>query len=199
MENFISMIIFIFLLSIIIIKIIEKTQKKEKNKKMTISPMPTPKKIENTQTKIIENENRKYYEKKRYLITKSEYILYKRLIQICNKYDLIVNSQVPLYQIIDIKLNKGDKNYLKYFNKIKSKSIDFVIIDKTTTRILQCIELDDYTHNYYTRQKRDIFVNTLFKDLDIKLLRINSSNFDERKLEEIIKNNCTDRIYSEEG
>ena len=199
MENFISMIIFIFLLSIIIIKIIEKTQKKEESKKISISPTPPPKKIENIPTKIIENENRKYYEKKRYLITKSEYILYKRLIQICNKYDLIVNSQVPLYQIINIKLNKGDKNYLKYFNKIKSKSIDFVIIDKTTTRILQCIELDDYTHYYYNRQKRDTFVNTLFKDLDIKLLRINSSNFDERKLEEIIKNNCTDRIYSEEG
>lgn len=197
MENFISMIIFIFLLSIIIIKIVEKNQKKEENKEISISPTPPPKKIENITTKIIENENRKYYEKKRYLITKSEYILYKRLIQICNKYDLIVNSQVPLYQIINIKLNKGDKNYLKYFNKIKSKSIDFVIIDKTTTRILQCIELDDYTHYYYNRQKRDVFINTLFKDLDIKLLRINSSNFDERKLEEIIKNNCTDRIYSE--
>lgn len=44
---------------------------------------------------------------------------------------------------------------------------------------------------------RDNFVNTLLKDLGIKILRINNCNFNEEKLEESIKINCTDKEYAE--
>ncbi len=68
------------------------------------------------------------------------------------------------------------------FNKIKSKSIDFVIATHNLKPIL-CIELDDYTHNYKKRIERDVFINDLFNDINIKLLRIKVQRY--YNLEEI--------------
>ena len=62
-------------------------------------------------------------------------------------------------------------NNIKDFNKIKSKTIDFVITD-INCKIKVCIELDDATHVRENRQERDIFIDTLFQQLDIKLIRV---------------------------
>ena len=40
-----------------------------------------------------------------------------------------------------------------------------------------CIELDDYTHNQQKRIERDKFINKLFEDVNIKLLRVPVQNF----------------------
>ena len=64
----------------------------------------------------------------------------------------------------------------KDFNKIKSKSIDFVITQENC-KILMCIELDDPTHEQKKRIERDNFINKLFEDLQIKYLRIPVQNF----------------------
>ena len=58
-----------------------------------------------------------------------------------------------------------------YFNKIAAKSIDFVLVDKNNCRIKLCIELDDITHKKEKRIERDKFINQLFKELEINLLR----------------------------
>lgn len=132
------------------------------------------------------------YEKKRYLTTIKEVEFYTILQEIATKYDLAVFSQVVLYELVNIKLNKYDKDYLKYWNKISSKSIDFVIINKKTTKILQCIELDDNTHNNKKRIERDIFINELFKSINLPLLRVPANNnYNKEYLENIIKN-CID-------
>ena len=52
------------------------------------------------------------------------------------------------------------------------------------------IELDDNTHNQAKRIERDNFINKLFKDLDIKLLRIPVQNYyNMEELEQKIKEN----------
>lgn len=111
----------------------------------------------------------KYYEPKRYIITINELIFYKILLEIAKELNLILLCQVSLYSILKTKT----KNYT-YFNKISSKSIDFVLARQNDCRIKLCIELDDKTHNYPERIKRDKFINDLFKDLNINLLRIKS-------------------------
>ena len=63
------------------------------------------------------------------------------------------------------------ENNYKYFNKIKAKHIDFVLIDNNGN-IKLLIELDDKSHKEHERQKRDIFLNNTFEKLNIKLLRI---------------------------
>ncbi len=142
-------------------------------------------------------ELQKYYRKKRYITTQNELNMYRKLLNICKKYNLILLTQVALYEIIEVNLPKDNKDYIKYFNKIKSKTIDFVIVDEDTTRIRLCIELDDYTHNYKNRIIRDEFINNLFKNLDISILRITSKQ-DIEELEKYIKIICTDEVYSKE-
>lgn len=141
----------------------------------------------NTENKRNENEIENYnekYEKLDYLLTKNELKFYRILKQITNKLGYSLFCQVALYEIVK------NKNY-KDFNKIKSKSIDFVITQENC-KILLCIELDDTTHEQRKRIERDNFINKLFKDLDIKLLRIPIQNFYnmeelENKIKELLK------------
>lgn len=123
-----------------------------------------------------------HYLAKRYIITLNELKFYKVLLEIAKEMNLILLCQVSLYSIIETK----KKNDI-YFNKIRSKSIDFVLVRENDCRIQLCIELDDKTHNYSNRIERDKFVNKLFSDLNINLLRIKSSNlYDKEKLKSII-------------
>lgn len=127
-------------------------------------------KIPKQEQEEIKNEDlSSLYEKKTYLLTQNELKFYKLLKNITEKNNLNVFSQVALYEIIKYK-------NIKDFNKIKSKTIDFVITD-SNCKIKLCIELDDPTHIKENRQKRDEFINKLFKDLNIKLLRIPTQNY----------------------
>lgn len=117
----------------------------------------------------LETNYKDKYNKCDYLLTKNELKFYRILKQITNKLSYSLFCQVSLYQIVN------SKNY-KDFNKIKSKSIDFVIAQENC-KILLCIELDDSTHEKKKRIERDNFIDNLFKDLEIKLLRIPVQNF----------------------
>lgn len=108
-----------------------------------------------------------YYIAKTYIMTSNELLFYKALLEVAKELNLILLCQVSLYSIIQAR-NK----YGAAFNKIKSKSIDFVLVKEKDCKIELCIELDDSTHNYPNRIERDIFINQLFKDLNINLLRI---------------------------
>ena len=128
--------------------------------------------------KNIESENKEeekninykdLYIKKDYIMTEQEYKFYRLLKNYTSKNNLNLFAQVSLYAIVN------SKNYSD-FNKIKSKSIDFVITD-VNCKIKLCIELDDYRHIKENRQKRDNFIDKLFEELEIKMLRIPVQNY----------------------
>lgn len=128
--------------------------------------------INNSAAEIKNEINYKnYYKPKRYVITMNELNFYNVLLEISKELDMILFSQVSLYNIISMKENLDYSTKTKYFNKIASKSIDFVLVDKNNCRIKLCIELDDTTHYKQKRIERDKFINKLFKDLEIDLLR----------------------------
>lgn len=114
---------------------------------------------------------KQYYKPKRYVISKNELKFYSILLEIAKELNLIVFAQVSLYNILETRPNLDYKTRITYFNKIASKSIDFVLVDKENCRIKLCIELDDCTHQKPERVNRDIFINQLFKELEIDLLR----------------------------
>ena len=116
------------------------------------------------------------YERKEFLITKNELKFYRLLLSIVDIIELQIFTQVSLYEIISVKKTLNSSEYNKYFNKIKSKSIDYVLTDRMS-RIKLCIELDDKTHNYKNRIERDNFINDLFNSLDIPILRIQLSKY----------------------
>lgn len=157
--------------------------------------------LERVNKKEIEDKNQnkddfedysKYYKPKRYITTLNELNFYNVLLEISKELDMILFSQVSLYNIISMKENLDYSTKTKYFNKIASKSIDFVLVDKKNCRIRLCIELDDTTHYKQKRIERDNFINKLFKDLEIDLLRypiykVYYKDILKRKIQETIK------------
>lgn len=113
--------------------------------------------------------------------TEKKFLTY--LKPFADKYNLIILPQVQLQSIFKVSENKDITN----FNKIKSKSIDFAIVDNKYNYKL-FIELDDYTHNQKNRVKRDLFVNNLFNAYNLKLKRIKvQNNYSLEQIENIIK------------
>lgn len=128
------------------------------------------------------NNNIKYLVKNNPMTeTEKKFISYLKVFT--DKYDLIILPQVQLQSIF----KTIDKKDITNFNKIKSKSVDFAIVDNKYDYKM-FIELDDYTHNRQDRVKRDIFVNNLFKKYNLKLKRIKVENrYNLEELENIIK------------
>lgn len=155
----VDFMIFSIIIIILLITFIKKIDKKQENKNVTVNA---------TQ----EINYKEIYKPKKYLISLTELNFYNTLLEITKELDLILFSQVSLYNIIETKYNNQSA-----FNKIKSKTIDFVLVDKNNCRIKLCIELDDYTHNRYDRIERDKFINKLFLDLEIDLIRFKASNY----------------------
>lgn len=123
------------------------------------------------------------------LITKNELNFYHILLDICNDLDFILFCQVSLYQIVGVQNKFSRRLYYSFFNKISRKCIDFVFCDKNDCSIKLCIELDDSSHNRKDRIYRDNFINDLFHDLSIPLLRYNSTfNYDKSDIKNCIYN-----------
>lgn len=153
-----------------------------------------------TNTEIIKTKKeykyKNYYKPKIYLITLNELKFYNVLMEITKELDLVLFSQVSLYNILETKQNLDYKTKTIYFNKIASKTIDFVLVDKKDCRIKLCIELDDYTHNQRKRIERDIFINELFNELEINLLRYPTYNvYYKETLKNRIQEKMKDHYY----
>ena len=104
---------------------------------------------------------------KRNPLTETEKKFVQYIKPITDKNNLIIMTQVPLQSIF--KANNQSN-----FNKIKAKTIDFALVDNNYN-YKGFIELDDYTHRRPDRIKRDIFVNKLFENNNLKLKRIKVS------------------------
>lgn len=160
--------------------------------------------VQNNPDKLVidyKNQNnsvsyKKYYKPKRYIITKNELTFYNVLFEVAKDLDLLLLTQVSLYNILEPKNSLDYKTRGIYFNKIASKSIDFVLVDKNNCRIKLCIELDDSTHNQQKRIQRDTFLNELFKDLEIDFIRFKVSNYYPKDaLKSKIKESIKDHYY----
>ena len=201
-------IILYYIIIMIIIKIIQaaKRNKTTKNTSDTqkLHNMTNKQSIIDSNTSnnisVDSKENidyKKYYRPKRYVITKNELNFYTALLEVAKELDLIVFSQVSLYNILETKSNLDYKTKTIFFNKIASKSIDFVLVDKKDCRIKLCIELDDNTHKKEKRIERDNFINKLFKDLEIDLLRYPLYNiYYKDTLKKRIQENIKDHYYN---
>ena len=134
------------------------------------------------------NENIKendylHYMKRNYIMTATELKFYRELKKITDKNNMTIFPQVNMERLIQVKNNE-----YKYRNKIKSRTIDFTIVSNTNCKIICGIELDDYTHNYKNRIERDKFINELFRNIDLPLIRIKvSNNYDTNSIENKLK------------
>lgn len=102
------------------------------------------------------------------ILTERERSFYHILKPIADKLELQVCPKVRVADIVSIK--KGTKERQKWFNKIRSKHVDFLLCDYDMNIVLM-VELDDSSHNSERAKKNDEFKNRLFGD---RLVRIRS-------------------------
>lgn len=122
--------------------------------------------------------------RKKYLFTKNEFYFYKQLQKISEERNLIPLAKVRLADFVEVT-SKSD--YMKYFAKIRSKHIDFLLLDKETLKIVVAIELDDNSHS----NEKDEFKNKLFEQINIPLIRCKGKGTVEEQLQTILANsNC---------
>ena len=128
------------------------------------------------------NINYSEYYKKDYVMTQTELTFYRKLKEVTDKLELTIFPEVDLERIINVKNNNSASR-----NRIKSRSIDFTIVNNKNCKIICCIELDDYSHNRIDRKKRDEFINELFESVGLKLFRIKVGYYNMEEIEKYIK------------
>jgi len=110
---------------------------------------------------------------KTYLLSKTELNFYKALLMYLPQ-NRSVMAKVGLKDIIESNSNdRRQKN--SDWGKIKSKHVDFVIIDSLTSQIISCVELDDSSHASNAAKKRDDVKNESLRLAGVKLTRIKAT------------------------
>lgn len=133
---------------------------------------------------VIDEKNLLMPYKRKFLLTKTEYLFYKELKVQCDQNNLLICPKVRLEDIVEVT----DKdNLYKYRGYVKSRHIDFLICNDKL-HMLGAIELDDKSHNRKSAQKTDEFKDNLFRTIDMPLFRIKveSINYNE-KINQIIR------------
>lgn len=111
---------------------------------------------------------------RRFLLSKAELSFYKSLNLYLPK-NRIVMCKVGLKEVVDTA--SGEKvQRSKDWGRIKSKHLDFVIVNQDSSEILCCIELDDSSHNMQSVQKRDAIKDKALQSAGVKLHRVKASS-----------------------
>ncbi len=86
--------------------------------------------------------------------------------------DMYVCPKVRIADLVEMAIDRTDKEFWPKFNQISQKHVDFVICNKATFAPLLIVELDGGSHNENSRSLRDILVDNVFKDAEIPMLHV---------------------------
>ncbi|MCH5184576.1 MAG: DUF2726 domain-containing protein [Oscillospiraceae bacterium] len=124
---------------------------------------------------IFGRKKRLPYIKAENLLTKNERDCYMLLRDFSDRHGYDVLCKIRFADIVNVC--KGTKDYMKWFNKIKSKHIDFVLCRKYETDPVLLIELDDRSHDAPERIERDNFVDEVCGVCGIDIVHIYRRDF----------------------
>ena len=106
------------------------------------------------------------------LLTDAELRFYN-VLKLCVGDKAVICPKVGLKDIFFI--GKGyDKDYMKHFNKIAKKHVDFLLCEPYSMKPLCGVELDDISHTSKKVKDRDLFVEKVYKDANLELIRFSS-------------------------
>ena len=121
------------------------------------------------------------YRVRKTIMSEHERLLFCNLrIVLGSAYD--VYPQMKLDKIFYVESQKVYRYYLGWLRRINQKSVDFLIVNKSTQTPVFAIELDDSSHEKEDRIDRDKFVGELFRRNDFPLIRFNPGQY---KVEEL--------------
>ena len=118
---------------------------------------------------LIRPRDRYPYER-RELLTKREAAFYEILAPICARNGWMLLIKLRLADVV--KVQAGEKKYMSFFNRIKAKHTDFILVDPETLEVLAGVELDDPSHEREDRIERDEFVDHVYEAAGIPLLHV---------------------------
>lgn len=112
------------------------------------------------------------YQAKGTLLSEAELAFFKILEQAVPGQHMVA-PKVRLGDVIGCSESDWNKGYGP---RISAKHLDFIIVERSSSRILTAIELDDKSHARPDRKERDTFVNAALEAAGIPLIRIPCAN-----------------------
>ena len=175
---------FFFLLAVVVVIVFiiiydnKRTKKKreELQRKIMMLDSKKPETVDN------DEDIEKLPYRRKFLLTKNEYWFYKSLKEITDKYDFAVLAKIRFADLVEVSAEADKKEYMKYFGKIKSKHIDFILCKKDNLYPELLIELNDSSHNTEDRIRRDEFIKKIAEKVGYKMVFVDGT----QNLEETI-------------
>ena len=176
--TFFFLLVVVFVIVFIIIYDNKRTKKKreELQRKIMMLDSKKPETVGN------DEDIEKLPYRRKFLLTKNEYWFYKSLKEIADKYDFAVLAKIRFADLVEVSAEVDKKEYMKYFGKIKSKHIDFILCKKDNLYPELLIELNDSSHNTEDRIKRDEFIKKIAEKVGYKMVFVDGT----QNLEETI-------------
>ena len=176
--TFFFLLVVVFVIVFIIIYDNKRTKKKREELQRKIMMLDS-KKLETVDN---DEDIEKLPYRRKFLLTKNEYWFYKSLKEIADKYDFAVLAKIRFADLVEVSAEADKKEYMKYFGKIKSKHIDFILCKKDNLYPELLIELNDSSHNTEDRIKRDEFIKKIAEKVGYKMVFVDGT----QNLEETI-------------
>lgn len=110
------------------------------------------------------------YRKKKHFFSGTERSFFEVLQFVLKDQNVIIFSKVRILDLLSLPKNPGQKQF--YQNKFQSKYVDFLICDTSNYSPLLVIKLDDSSYLNFDRIKRNHFVNEVFYQANLPILRI---------------------------
>lgn len=102
------------------------------------------------------------------LLTEAERRFFSVLEEVLPKQYYLL-TQVRLANLVHVKQGSGGF-FWKQFSPIGMKCVDFVVVLHETMRPLVVIELDDSSHRFEDRRRRDAFVDQVLSSVGLPVL-----------------------------
>lgn len=126
------------------------------------------------------------YMQKQHFFSRSEQEFLRSLNAAIDHQRFVVFPKVRLADFIEVTVSGSE--YQSWWNKIRSKHIDFLIWDIEQSKIVLAIELDGKSHDSEKMIARDKFVDKLYETVWMKLERVKVGESFENRAQEISRN-----------
>ncbi|MFT3951997.1 MAG: DUF2726 domain-containing protein [Oscillospiraceae bacterium] len=161
--------------------------KKQQNK--TNQPVEKEDSFQTNETTSTKQDYTLQYQRKN-ILTGNEWNFYIRTLKdYANKNNLCVLTKIRLADLVETLPTLPQKQSYGAFQKIKAKHIDFALATPENLEIVLLIELNDNSHNKYSRQNRDKFVFDVLRNCGYNMIYTYGVNF-ETQANDILSHTC---------
>lgn len=111
------------------------------------------------------------YQRRERLMTEAEGSFYQvlELALPADRYRLF--GKVRVEDLISVKPGLDRSTRQSFRNRIKSRHIDIVVVERKTFKPVWAVELDDKSHDSVKRKERDTFLDNAFEAAELPLVR----------------------------